>query len=114
LSHPEIDFKQIICTPLHFINGIQHHFPPCCVIAFCIDNILFRQILTAKGTDYQHAICLFHAKNPIKLHKKSEAKFYISYDKRLPDYPVYIKETAIDTLLFNLGKKQILKEEGCE
>jgi hypothetical protein len=114
LNQPEIDLKQILYTPLHFINGIQHHFPPCCILSFCIDHILPRQILTKNGTkhQYEQATCPFHNKNPSKLQIRNKAKYHISHDKRLPNYPVYIKETAIDTLMFNINKKQILKEEG--
>ena len=83
------------------------------MLSFCIDTV-FNLAPNAKQTEYHLKTRNFHTRNPTKLLAIEKPRYYLRYDERLPEDPVYIKQTAIDNAMLYLTKKQrIIEENTC-
>ena len=60
-------YRQLLTVGSDFINGIRQKFPVCCVLNFCVDNLLGRPATQLRWSDTtDHVECFMHIRTHTK------------------------------------------------
>ena len=55
--------RQLLTVVSEFVSGVRYKFPVCCVLNFCIDNLLGRPSTQLRwGDNTDHVECFLHAR----------------------------------------------------
>ena len=68
IMRDQAPFKvQLLTVVSDFVSGVRYKFPVCCVLNFCIDNLLGRPSAQLRWTDKtDHIPCFVHSKKHTK------------------------------------------------